>query len=318
MNHPKTCLVLGAGASQPYGYPVGDRLRRSIISLLSNADDIAGSIGFHPKVLTEFLLEFRYAQTASIDTFLGVRGEFDAIGKAAIAWVLLQLENDSKLFEATEDHWYQYLLDVLAENGKWDDFDPSWLSIVTFNYDRSLEHYLCRALRSRYAKSEEEVVERLRALKIVHMYGDLGLPWSGEGYFAYGTEIERHLHRGVTQAIGRLRVIPEGRQDDPCMQQAQTLLHDARKVCVLGFSFDSTNCERLGAPDVFLSSGSKPGPDGYFAPKRMVVTALGLTPAEQARAQLRLFQGKCQYLSSDIFHGTKCRQLMHNTLFLET
>ncbi len=34
-----TCLVLGAGASVPYGFPVGDRLMEEIITTVATAND---------------------------------------------------------------------------------------------------------------------------------------------------------------------------------------------------------------------------------------------------------------------------------------
>jgi len=47
---------------------------------------------------------------------------------------------------------YRYLLNEIA-SCSWEEFDPSWLSIVTFNYDRSLEVFLCEALQDRYGKN---------------------------------------------------------------------------------------------------------------------------------------------------------------------
>ena len=53
------------------------------------------------------------------------------------------------------------------------------LTIITFNYDRSLEHYLYNTFLN-FTKSltEKEKIEELKKLKIYHVYGKLAdLPW---------------------------------------------------------------------------------------------------------------------------------------------
>lgn len=247
----KVALVLGAGSSIPFGYPVGGELRRKIIELNRHHSHMLaieaglfdwsdGSVNIHT-----FVGEFAKSQMTSIDAFLARRPQFSEIGKLAIAALLLTSESQSHLFECEHaDLWQRYLFGKLATE-KWEDLDFSNLSVVTFNYDRSFEHYLISALEGSYGKSQEEVVERLRTLNIVHVYGSLGPTMPGDpGYFYYGSPASRSV---VQEAAKYLKVIPEGRDDDDSLKKARNILQNADAIGFLGFGFDETNLRRLDA-----------------------------------------------------------------------
>lgn len=251
----KTTLLLGAGASCSYGFPVGDQLRRN---LLEFEEGSAESLGQTARAFRDFRHAFGRSQEYSIDAFLSRRADFREIGKAAIAKIIIGAEMNTDVFdEKNEDNWCRYVLGQIA-NCSWDEFDPSWLSIVTFNYDRSLEFLLGQALQHRYGKSQAEVLERLDALQIAHVYGSLGSPRTGRAdYLRYKTrtdEEQRYAEEHwIHHAAARIRVIPEGRDDDPMLEVARELLRGADRICVLGFGFDEVNMRRIGAPEVFRS-----------------------------------------------------------------
>lgn len=273
----KTVLILGAGASHGYGFPVGSQLRQKILALGDN--DEASNVMMRSKASIRFFVDaFREAQLYSIDSFLGRRREFVDVGKAAIAYILLSCEQKADLTnEANDDHWYQFLVNELASEA-WDTFDPSWLSVVTFNYDRSLLHYLTVALRHTYNKSLEEVVQRLGSVRMVHVYGRLGDPISSIPFGGLQDDAMEHYVRAAEK---ELVIIPEGRDDLPTVVAAQKLIESAERICFLGFGFDATNVRRLGAPGGFLNQ--------YQVPKRTIATRIGLTDAECQRAIFGLF-----------------------------
>jgi hypothetical protein len=260
--------------------------------------------------LRAFVTAFQSAQTYSIDAFLSRRLDLATVGKGAIAQVLLEGENLCNLVnEDHADHWYQYLVNELATEG-WDTFDPSWLSIVTFNYDRSLEVYLCLALRHIFDKSESEIVERLRTVEVVHVYGSLGSPWPGDDdYLPFKTPPE-HLSETIQASAKRIKVIPEGRDDDDTLVRAQALLANASRICFLGFGFDSTNIRRLGAPNTFLPAQAQL--------KRVVATTIGMTSAEVVRAARRVLS-EPGYASrgADWFRNLNCIGLLRESLILD-
>ena len=304
MGRARTTLILGAGASHAYGFPVGSGLRESIIDL-ADTQQIADDIGFPRARLRQLRADFHTSQIYSIDAFLGRRTDLIDVGRSAIAYVLLQCEQKADLMGMQKrDHWYQYLVNILAAED-WERFDPSWLSVVTFNYDRSLENYLLRALVSIYKKAEGEVVERLRALPILHVYGSLGDPWPSHQHVPFGGVDQYQMASAVRQASPFIQIIPEGREDAESLTKSRSLINQAERVGILGFGFDETNVARLGAPNVFLN------PHGH--PKNLAATSLGLSEAQVGRASTRVFNAS----NLVSFRPLNCIDLLHNTLILE-
>ena len=56
----KTVLILGAGASQPYGYPLGEELRRRICNNITNSHntETLNYLGFKGGIIKKFRDEF--------------------------------------------------------------------------------------------------------------------------------------------------------------------------------------------------------------------------------------------------------------------
>lgn len=304
----KTTLILGAGASANYGFPVGKDLRTKILDLRAGRDRAAVLYGESPDTIGRFVDAFERAQTYSIDAFLGRRLEFENVGKSAIAHVILGAEVGSRVRVDRGDHWYQYLINTIARD-EWDALDLRWLSVVTFNYDRSLEAFLLDALANMYGKSLEQVSEKLREIEIVHVYGSLGSPWKAEEDHMPYPVLGDGMGIAIRQARGRLRVVPEGRDSDPTIQAARRLIRNAKHVCVLGFGFDELNVVRLGGKESFV--------DANGSPKHVVATAIGLTKAEAAKAAGQLWgRPDMQKLLVDDFHDCNCLQLLRETLVL--
>lgn len=298
----KTALVLGAGSSFAYGYPVGSQLRRKIIGLPpGHLDEIQRGL---MQDSATFLNDFRRSQLRSIDAFLARRGEFNELGKLAIARVLLEAEAEaaSQDLDALKDHWYGYLADQLMRDD-WDDFDPSWLSIVTFNYDRSFEHVLHQAIQAAYGKTAEEAQAKMERMRILHVYGTVGGPkqWP----YGQGTRDLNRIAQSAHVAAANLRVIPEGRDDDQSLEPIRAALTEAERICFLGFSFDPTNVRRLGAPHVFLNHGQM---------KELAGTTVGLTDVERKKAVRSLLglDRRVTDLMLQTFQDRHCEDLLRH------
>jgi hypothetical protein len=193
-----TVLILGAGASVDYNYPLGRALVMSICEELVNETsdlfELLLQCHFMPQLIQQFRVDLRESNLPSIDAFLENRNEFEKIGKAAIAGTLIRYEAPENL---SRKWWYEYLHSLLI--GRKEDFRRNKLVVVTFNYDRSFEASLFVALKNSYNLTDEECAEYLRAIPIIHVYGQLGgLPHFSENGRAYIPTIDKDI---VNQSI---------------------------------------------------------------------------------------------------------------------
>src|SRR5258708_38955318 len=89
-----------------------------------------------------------------------------------MAIALIQCENEPHLFKRDGKSWYEYLFNQL--NTQFEDFGRNQLKILTFNYDRSLEHFLFTALKNASGTSVGDCAGKLKTMQIIHLHGDLG------------------------------------------------------------------------------------------------------------------------------------------------
>ncbi len=251
----KTVLVLGAGASAPYGFPTGGAL----VELIAN-DFASPRFAKAEKVMPEgyriLTGRLRQAQHNSIDEFLENHPSFADIGRQAIALHLLPAESHSgaTLMDLTKkDHWYRYLKGQLGPLGT---FGKNQLRIISFNYDRSVEHYLYETSRTSDERiNDQQCVEILKQLPVLHVYGNLGpLPWQSRiGTIPYGGSTPEPCAEEIRQAAMNIKILHQGTDDE--VQQnfriAQEWLKWAERIVVLGFGFHHANVERLALTETF-------------------------------------------------------------------
>ncbi|MBN2129634.1 MAG: hypothetical protein JW741_09060 [Sedimentisphaerales bacterium] len=263
----KTVLVLGAGASAPYDFPSGEELVSGIVDGLRNRSGLFERVRCcHRGQWEDFAERLVLSGTTSVDAFLEKKENEDLLrlGKDSIAAALLPMENKRKPFEAQGANWYRQLFALLTEGCSFDDFANNNLSVVTFNYDRSLEYYLMTALQHLYrARSKDECYEKLRGIKIIHVHGKLGyLPWEevderlqqalrepipygGEEHFNTQEERVAAEMSRLTAAAGNIQIISENIDQTDRLKEATALLRESSRVFLLGFGFHPTNLRRL-------------------------------------------------------------------------
>jgi hypothetical protein len=319
MIEKRTVFILGAGASCPYGFPTAGELRTAILARLSGwygvlvdrearrAHDGYPDI---PAVL-EFLNEFRGSNTDSIDLFLSRWPRFQTIGKLAILLGILQKEknscSDDKVKDADRD-WYFYLYkrlagDLTGRDG-YQKFGRNKVAFITFNYDRSLEHFFFESLLHSFEGADTEAVKaQIGRIPIIHVYGRLApLPWQEDdtskvvGYGDYPS-----LSPGnALGMIGNLFVVHEERTN-PALEEARKQIREADRVFFLGFGYAEENLEALGLPGILKPTQLVHGTMMGFTGKEIIDMRLHLAeglrypqkPTEDTRSKVHLRDCDC-------------------------
>jgi hypothetical protein len=284
-----TVLVLGAGAHQPFNFPVGVQLSQLITDELQNPNLQASFLlktmgGFETTEISAFRDAFYYSGKNSVDAFLEHRADFLRIGKAATAIALTRFEQAWQLFRYHPQNWLRYLYNKL--NTTFEEFGANRLSIITFNYDRSVEHFFFTSLQNTYNKPDEECRTALSTIPIIHLHGRLGpLPWQSESIsiVPYTSEMTRDR---LLIGIDAIKIIHEDIADgrDADFERAKGLMQDAQRILFLGFGYDPTNMKRLDLANL--------------DPNKALGTVLGLGEAE-TKAVLQGSDNKIRLVNID-------------------
>jgi hypothetical protein len=124
------------------------------------------------------------------------------------------------------------------------------LSIVTFNYDRSLEYFLYSSWTNRF-NDAETAKELLNSINLVHVYGSFGpLPHEPRSNSVpYGiddlrgnTDQRKEILKSV---MSNLTVIHESDESSETIRMARDWISDAHKLAFIGFGYHPLNIERL-------------------------------------------------------------------------
>ena len=199
--------------------------------------------------------QLRIARPNSIDEFLEHRPDLADAGKTIIAILLLHAEQNSVQHlwgKATQGDWYRLLKARLV--GAFDSLGQDQIRIVTFNYDRSLEHYLYESLRPYYQDTDEaEYQRRIGRISFLHVYGSLGpLPWQSPQAETIPYGVDSLRRNQVIRARWNIKVLHEEGDGDAQrnFDVAKEWLRSAERILFLGFGFLQANVERLGLGEV--------------------------------------------------------------------
>ncbi|BDZ68582.1 hypothetical protein [Methanobacterium ferruginis] len=287
MIETRTVLILGAGASAPYGYPLGNTLKSKIANSLHYM--IQKEYGWIqdsdiPKeLIKQFIDSLNQTRRPSIDSFLAKqKEEFTEIGKIAIAHQIAQCEkrgiiySDSmkanKELDETDD-WYGYLVEILYES-EIDKIGKN-LSIVTYNYDRSLEYFLLKTLLNDFGDLEtvDDCIPLIEKIPIVHIYGRLDpLPWelACDKYDTGRDYGDTCSSENLFQISENIKLIQET-QHSSVVEDANKVIKKAHKIYFLGM-------------DLYRNRGNVNLLDtSSFNGKTIVATGYGLEGGERNR-----------------------------------
>ena len=247
LNH-QICLVLGAGASQPYGFPTGGELMQYIQQ--PQADEwwpLAKEVtGFDRTDHDGFASRLRISGVPSIDQFAGGNSKSEKYAKALIAQLVGRVENPTIVLDRSRDvDWVSYLKHRIAHNARsLSALKSKWPHVITFNYDRSFEESMLQRLLNTFEDATQETVaELLRKWQIVHVHGSLGdHPALTPGGRPFAPTLDP---AALEAAISKIILVHEAKSESAEFTLARKLIQESDFVFFLGFAFDPDNLEKL-------------------------------------------------------------------------
>ncbi len=282
MLRTRTTLVVGAGASMELQFPSNAELLARIIQgydfkragsdtstrdgqlLLRNIYKLAERLHKPVEEIAAAAERLRNACRLgrSVDSVLE---QYDhdplvlACGKLAITFFMGQAESRSSLKEAPRvagelplqgkvaEHWVYQLGQLITSGVPRSRIGHTLeqLTIVNFNYDRSVEHFLPYALVMAYGIELKEAQEVIAdKLDVIHPHGMIGrLPWQkGEAPQAeWGVEQPWNLHAIAAQ----LKSLAERSTDRNAVRDLRLAVANAKRLVFLGFGFQPQNLDLL-------------------------------------------------------------------------
>ncbi len=271
----KITIVLGAGASCEYGFPLGSELMEAILNhpfndSLESFEEASNTIRKHGMVsssmqktklkarlfqsnhqlmhkVLRFYSVFNRTASASVDYFLQQNPEHQEAGKFLVAHIISQFE-----YNYLTQHYYL----MPAGKGFYRDIisafslassafinDEIEIKFLTFNYDRSLELYLINAVKNTFSGNLSDKI--LSAVEIIHIHGDLGplRNTSMDPLRVENINVNHDLDVILEKSKG-LRIIHED-QNREHIKILRSHIDNADKVYVMGFGFHPENTSLL-------------------------------------------------------------------------
>ncbi|MDP6545770.1 MAG: hypothetical protein QGH60_17445 [Phycisphaerae bacterium] len=244
-----TVLILGAGASAHLDFPTGPSLSNAIFGAANNPPDfLINAIDnlLSPNELKDFANRLRTSSAPSIDSFLQRNTHFIPITKLLIALCLIPYEKPALLWASPHPNadWYKLLFNTMQHNAPdLRDFANNRLSILTYNYDRSLDHFLHHTLMSRYNADSASCESALRQIPIVHLHGQLAELHDRP----YSPTLNPDT---ILKSADAINVVYEPIDAYPQFTQAREMLSTAARIYFLGFGYDPVNVNRLNLQEI--------------------------------------------------------------------
>jgi len=267
MLNSKTVFILGAGASSEVDFPLGSELKKIIVSKLDLEADYNGNVtrgekkifrhlnSKYPRRINEFYAFCRQISKGivlsdSIDDFIDDHKHDERVaicGKLAIAYSILEAENCSKLsfnsidnsinFLFVEDTWYAKFYSLLKKNITKDNIDNIFnnVTVINFNYDRSLEHYLINAISQNYLIEKVQAQNIVSKLICYHPYGSID----------HSVEFGSDKSLDFDNIMSNLKTYTQQVEDVEGLTKVKQAIQDSEVIIFLGMAYHKNNMDLL-------------------------------------------------------------------------
>jgi hypothetical protein len=215
----------------------------------SEMDSIAKVNEFREK----FMPYIKSSEFSTIDYFLQkeeLNPDLKEIGKFILAFLLIGYEQHcqhNKLYYG--ENWLQSFIEnnlcqLLTEGRNLES-----VKFITFNYDRTIEHFSHLFLTERCERNAIESKRKIDCeLEVIHVYDKIGsLPWQeGNAKIEFGARNDNPEF--VDYAIKGVRLIGD-RVSQETLKRIHQLTSNARRIYLIRFGYDSENMKILQLPD---------------------------------------------------------------------
>jgi hypothetical protein len=265
--------------------------------------------------------------TRSIDNYVHSHSDKEAVktvAKVAIVQMILEAERECAISIDPQQFPPRFREEAAAHESWLSDFFTMLqggvieaknlnkifgnLTIINFNYDRCIEHYLFHVMQRLYpSKGEAYVTELMNTtLKILHPYGAVGnLPWQAKtNVVRFGGE---KTDNDLATLSDQLRTYNEEIDDKTKIEEIRTVMAEAKRLVFLGFHFHRQNVELL-SPEA-----DKPDLKGTVS---VYGTRVSRSPADmeiiQNNRMRRILHGRTELPSSAYTTECDCKKLFRD------
>jgi len=339
MLRSRTLLVVGAGASEEAGLPLGNKLREIIASKMIirqddlygghlNDKDIVRALQHHIRAndqqnrdLSKYVaaadrIHVALPQADSIDNFVHSNAgdkEIEICAKLAICSSILEKEQGSPLwvdpgniynkprFDDLRRTWFDVLFRYMHRLLDKSEMASIFdnLSIVTFNYDRCIEQFFYHSIQNYFGVDQKVAEDTMEKLQIFHPFGKVG----DLPWQQRNNSVEFGETPSPTKLLdlGReIKTFTELTQSDAFQEEIHRRVDEAETIVFLGMAYHKQNL------DVISSLKSSRA-------KLILGTAYGLSESDQGIVEGRIHSLLVQRgpkADIQLKRGTKCGPLL--------
>lgn len=245
-------LIVGAGASKCWDFPLGSELLRDCVKPLQGLCKCleVNEPSHHEELRAEFIQACRDTTYGTIDELLKRRPRLRHQGALAIAAALADHQLRATTRPLDENLWYSALYRHFVK--EIDPREPMFsqdLEIVTFNYDVNIEVAIARHLRADRDDLSDALaaVEYAYSLPIHHVHGKLYLPIRIQDRI-------RDSRRAPSITLAEIEEIASALQfthdallgNTTHLDRARASIERADRLFFIGFGFDPVNLAKIG------------------------------------------------------------------------
>jgi hypothetical protein len=189
-------------------------------------------------------------------------------------------------FAPLRTSWLVPFFRMIRGRGNITDFEDRIrrLTLIIFNYDRSVEFFLHRALMTFDQLSPEDATALMNKVQIIHPYGvaaqlDFQDPFTGTSY----GDIESNSLFEVLRREPEIQTFTE-QSDGFSSDEAKEAIRNSKNLAFMGFGFLDQNLKYLGSNED-LSAGKD-------EPRRVYATTFGLSDYQRMKCleKIKAFQ----------------------------